>query len=62
MWKMRNFDCKALVLCKNFNISNVLLQRYPNIRDANEKDLATIENFSFLYQVTQLLESLELRF
>ena len=57
MWKMRNFDCKALVLRKNFIISNVLVQRYPNISDANEKDFATCETFSLLFQVTQLLES-----
>ena len=61
MWKMCNFDRKALELCKNFIISNVLVQRHPNISDANEKDFATFETFSLLYQVTQLLESLELR-
>ena len=55
--KNAQFDRKALELCKNFIISNVLVQRYPNISDANEKDFATFETFSPLYQVTQLLES-----
>ena len=30
----------------NFNISNVLVHRYPNIRDANEKHIPTFETFS----------------
>ena len=49
MWKMCNFDRKALELCKNFIISNVLVQRHPNISDTNEKDFATFETFSILY-------------
>ena len=56
MWKMCNFDRKALELCKNFYISNVLVHGYPNIRDVNEIDFATFETFLPLYQVTQLPE------